>query len=289
MKAQLATLLLLTTFAFAEPNQVAPSTNPKAAESATSENSGKIKLLTLVFFPSGRILAMYKNTSGNPIKAFKGRWFVLNDFNEISQSGEIHFTSDMIVIGSRNFPLGGYIIPPNGIIYIFNEGNTTGAMVGNVASDAFGNLDDLPPTYKKRFKVGITDVIFDERHPVTKDGRSEPRLGQEPQRTAAAVSNEPKEQPSPASPGSSLPVPSPTVAVSNPPRTCTVVGLAADDYLNVRSAPAMNSDTKFRLSNGQRVQIRGDSVFNGETEWIPITVDAQQGWVRGKFLKPEFK
>ncbi|MFO1486000.1 MAG: SH3 domain-containing protein [Verrucomicrobiaceae bacterium] len=74
-------------------------------------------------------------------------------------------------------------------------------------------------------------------------------------------------------------------APNSPPMSAIVIGIAADDYLNVRSAPAMNSNDLFKLTNGQTVQIRGDSVFNGDTEWIPISVGTQQGWVRKKYLQ----
>jgi len=69
------------------------------------------------------------------------------------------------------------------------------------------------------------------------------------------------------------------------PPTAIVTGIAADDYLSVRSAPAMNSKELFRLSNEQKIQVRGDSVFNGDTEWIPISAATQQGWVRKKYLR----
>jgi TPR repeat protein len=69
------------------------------------------------------------------------------------------------------------------------------------------------------------------------------------------------------------------------PPTAIVTGIAADDYLSVRSAPAMNSKELFRLSNEQKIQVRGDSVFNGDTEWVPISAESQQGWVRKKYLR----
>ena len=72
-----------------------------------------------------------------------------------------------------------------------------------------------------------------------------------------------------------------------PNSTAVVIGVVEGDQLNVRSAPAMSSSTSFKLSTGQTVQIRGDSVFNGDTEWIPITFGMQQGWVTRKFLKQQ--
>lgn len=68
-----------------------------------------------------------------------------------------------------------------------------------------------------------------------------------------------------------------------------VVGIPDDDVLNVRAAPGMNSKTSFTLSNGEAVQVKGGSVFNGDTEWIPITAGSQQGWVRNKYVQRESK
>lgn len=64
-----------------------------------------------------------------------------------------------------------------------------------------------------------------------------------------------------------------------------VVGIAAGDDLNVRAAPAMNSTAVFKLANGDLVQIRGESVYNGDTEWVPIALGTQRGWVRNKYLR----
>lgn len=65
----------------------------------------------------------------------------------------------------------------------------------------------------------------------------------------------------------------------------TVIGVATGDYLNVRSAPGMNSITVFKLANGDHVELIGESVFNGETEWIPVLAGNQRGWVRSKYLQ----
>ena len=66
---------------------------------------------------------------------------------------------------------------------------------------------------------------------------------------------------------------------------CEVVNVPAGDTLNVRSAPAMNAAAAFALSNGQVVQVRGESVFNGDTEWVPVSFENQTGWVRNKYLR----
>lgn len=66
---------------------------------------------------------------------------------------------------------------------------------------------------------------------------------------------------------------------------CEVVNVPAGDTLNVRSAPAMNAAAAFALGNGQVVQIRGEAVFNGDTEWVPVSFENQTGWVRSKYLR----
>ena len=51
----------------------------------------------------------------------------------------------------------------------------------------------------------------------------------------------------------------------------------------------MNTSVAFKLTNGDKVQVTGQSSFNGDTEWIPIAVDSKQGWVRNKYLRPQSK
>jgi TPR repeat protein len=72
---------------------------------------------------------------------------------------------------------------------------------------------------------------------------------------------------------------------SAPLKVAIVSGIADDDFLSVRAAAAMNSQELFRLSKGQEIQIRGDSVYNGDTEWIPVSLGSQQGWVRKKYVQ----
>jgi len=73
------------------------------------------------------------------------------------------------------------------------------------------------------------------------------------------------------------------------PPIYVVVGVTPGDFLNVRSEPAMNSDAVFKLTNGDKVQVTGQSAFNGDTEWIPITANSQKGWVRNKYLRLQSK
>jgi len=70
---------------------------------------------------------------------------------------------------------------------------------------------------------------------------------------------------------------------------CVVFGVAPGDFLNVRSGPAMNTNVVFKLASGDKVQVAGKSTYNGDTEWIPITANSQQGWVRNKYLRPQSK
>lgn len=89
--------------------------------------------------------------------------------------------------------------------------------------------------------------------------------------------------------------PSPTPSTPPSPSTQTdqnsrvVVGVATGDYLNVRAAPAMNSLAVFTLANGDVVQVLGESVYNGDTEWVPVALGPQRGWVRNKYLRPYTK
>jgi len=96
------------------------------------------------------------NTSGKPVRAFRGKWSVFNDFNEVSASGDILFSSETVVMRDQ-VPVTGYTLPPNGIIYLLEDGNKKVAMVGSFASEAFGNLEAVP---EKPVKVVITDVVF---------------------------------------------------------------------------------------------------------------------------------
>ncbi|MHA3771647.1 SH3 domain-containing protein [Verrucomicrobiota bacterium sgz303538] len=59
-------------------------------------------------------------------------------------------------------------------------------------------------------------------------------------------------------------------------------------YLSARSGPSSRSPELFRIYKGAGgVEIRGDTVMNGDTEWVPITVQGQQGWVAGHLLRRE--
>ena len=67
----------------------------------------------------------------------------------------------------------------------------------------------------------------------------------------------------------------------------SVVGIARNDTLNVRSGPGATHSVVARLTDGTSgVQVMGASVMNGTTEWVPINYRGQTGWVTKEFLKP---
>ena len=78
--------------------------------------------------------------------------------------------------------------------------------------------------------------------------------------------------------------PSPIVS-STQAKVCTVSGVKSGDSLNVRSTPDSGSQVVSELANGEQVRIRGDSVMNGATEWMPISSGSQDGWVVRKYLR----
>ena len=99
-------------------------------------------------------------------------------------------------------------------------------------------------------------------------------------------------------PQQAVTVPAPVVtatgsdAIPTPPAAppiYVVVGVTPGDFLNVRSEPAMNSNAVFKLTNGDKVQVTGQSAYNGDTEWLPITANSQKGWVRNKYLRLQSK
>ncbi len=150
-----------------------------------------------------------------------------------------------------------------------------------------------------RFVLKVTDVVFTESTEKAQPmaAPTAPNSEGTPQNSTPNISlpltqppssnQSPQQNPSPNSP---LPLAQPTsTAASDIGRAATIVGVPIGDQLNVRSAPAMNSKLSFTLSNGTEVQVRSDSVFNRDTEWIPITVGARQGWVRSKYLQLESK
>ncbi len=155
-------LLLFMSITFVACNQAAAEREKTVVEDAVA-----IQVLNLFVLPSGKVVLKCKNNSSKPVKAFKGKWDVLDDFNEVSQSDEILFTSDTPVMGANAF-MGGYFIQPDGVVYLGSDGNQRVAMVGRLASDAFGNLEQASSTKKKRFKAVITNVVFAEREDIDK-------------------------------------------------------------------------------------------------------------------------
>lgn len=67
--------------------------------------------------------------------------------------------------------------------------------------------------------------------------------------------------------------------------TYTITGIAFNDVLNVRSGPGMNFPIVAKLSDGDGgVRITGESVVNGDDDWVPIQFPGGKGWTRPKFL-----
>ena len=66
----------------------------------------------------------------------------------------------------------------------------------------------------------------------------------------------------------------------------SISGIAPGDTLNVRTGPGANYVVADKLAaNRKDIQIIGDSVMNGPTEWIHIMYDGKAGWVSKQFLK----
>ncbi len=157
-----ATLVVVPFAAFGQP------------DSASSESGNeKITLQAFRVMPNGKVIAKFLNTSGKPVKAFRGKWSVFNDFNEVSRSGDILFTSETVVLRDQ-VPVPRYILPPNGIIYLLEDGKQKAAMVGSFASEAFGNLEAVPG---RPVRMVITDVVFaPSAGPSADDQTTEPRV-----------------------------------------------------------------------------------------------------------------
>lgn len=67
----------------------------------------------------------------------------------------------------------------------------------------------------------------------------------------------------------------------------SVVGVAENDTLNVRSRPDEKSSIVTKLRNGyDGITIDGEVVWNGGDDWVPILFSNAQGWVRPKYLSP---
>ena len=77
----------------------------------------------------------------------------------------------------------------------------------------------------------------------------------------------------------------PDVPHTTPDVYFTIIKVPKGDKLNVHQGPGGTTPTVFTLLNTQRVQLNGDTVFNGDTEWFPITCELGAGWVSKKFLQ----
>lgn len=67
--------------------------------------------------------------------------------------------------------------------------------------------------------------------------------------------------------------------------TYSVIGVAKNDTLNVRSGPGEKFPVVAQLPNdASGIQIDGEAVWNGQDDWVPITASNIEGWVRPKYL-----
>lgn len=67
----------------------------------------------------------------------------------------------------------------------------------------------------------------------------------------------------------------------------SVIGVADDDALNVRSRPSEKSSIVGQLRNGTSgIQVDGRTVRNRSDDWAPITAAGVKGWVRAKYISP---
>lgn len=70
--------------------------------------------------------------------------------------------------------------------------------------------------------------------------------------------------------------------------TYSVVGVAENDALNVRSRPDENSPIVTKLRNGYNgITLGGEVVWNGSDDWVPILFSNAKGWVRPKYLSQQ--
>jgi TPR repeat protein len=169
MKLSLIGALLLINIAFISGSHVVANEREAALKEAAS-----IEILNLHVLPSGKVLLKCTNSGSKPVKAFKGKWVVLDDFDEASLSGDILFTSSTAVVGS-NAVLGGYLVQPNDIIYFVYEGHQQFAMVGRPASDLFGIIEEAP-LLKNKYKAAVTNVIFADAEDVERVRKQEEAL-----------------------------------------------------------------------------------------------------------------
>jgi len=67
---------------------------------------------------SHTITSKFKNVGSKPVKAFRGRMMLINDFKEISEVGSIEYTGGTKFILSKNETEVRHVIMPNEVIYI---------------------------------------------------------------------------------------------------------------------------------------------------------------------------
>jgi hypothetical protein len=132
-----------------------------------------LQLIELRFVSAGgatMVFAKDRNDSGKAIKAFKGKWYLYDDFKEISASGDIRYSStETSYIALSSATSSHHIIQPGEIIYLLDAESSARQehfAFSEAGGTAYANnvLTQMPPT-TKAFSAEITDVIFDDAIP----------------------------------------------------------------------------------------------------------------------------
>jgi hypothetical protein len=256
---------------------------------ADDNDALKLEVVRAVTFSNATMLLVgIKNHAETPVRAFRATLSRLNDFDESSQVCEIEFSSDSEFRTSRG-PTNRHVIQTGETIFYSLIAKNDGTVETTFTGEDISKF----PTAKGRYKLQLAKVISApaaEALPPPPPERTAPSSTSPPLPPEHAATppepSVPRTLPSePLQPTTEPLLRNPSPSSSDSAQTCIVVGVAPGDYLNIRSAPAMNSRPVFKLANGDEVLIRGASIYNGDTEWIPITSGSQQGWVCNKYLR----
>ncbi|WP_395741709.1 SH3 domain-containing protein [Prosthecobacter sp.] len=238
-----------------------------------------------------------RNISQKAIKALRAKLNSVNDFGEKVQMSSIEFTGLSKYLNlERSEEEYQHLMQPNETMYYTFRTFTSlpaerffcdGSLAVIQTAQMLAKKIDMDKAVKEaaaltlaegNFILEVTDVAFAEPTAL----EFQPPVAPTTSNSKIIESSRPSIIPfRPAETGSTK------IVVGE--KSAVISGIPSNDTLNVRSAPSMNSKTVLTLANGVKVQIRGDSVLNGETEWVPITIDSQQGWVRSKYLQLESK
>ena len=239
---------------------------------------------TRIYSDTTIIVIGITNDSATSLRAFRATLSGLNDFNEAKQLCSIEFSSKEVVETSRGRTSGHVVQPGEMIFYVLiakdNGRNEQGFTLRPPDRAKFAQADG-------RFQLQVAKIV-------SVDGSDAPARPAARPSPLSPMPNAPQESNADSPPPKPVPTRSDSVPLASntpaaEPQYYTVIGVAPGDFLNVRSGPAMNTSVAFKLTNGDKVQVTGQSSFNGDTEWIPIAVDSKQGWVRNKYLRPQSK